>query len=79
MIGIVLKGHDYKYEVSELVKLFTSDFKFLDDLYKRNIFEKVSMGLALFPITTLFRIASPICQIKYGTNSEKNLFLIFST
>ncbi|MDY4575506.1 MAG: coproporphyrinogen dehydrogenase HemZ [Intestinibacter sp.] len=31
MVGIVLKGHDYKYEVSELVKLFTSDFKFLDE------------------------------------------------
>lgn len=28
MIGVVLKGHDYKYEVSELIKLFTSDFRF---------------------------------------------------
>ena len=31
MIGIVLKGHDYKYEVSELIKLFTSDFRFIDE------------------------------------------------
>lgn len=31
MIGIVLKGHDYKYEVSELIKLFTSEFKFLEE------------------------------------------------
>lgn len=31
MIGVVLKGHDYKYEVSELIKLFTSDFRFIED------------------------------------------------
>ena len=31
MIGVVLKGHDYKYEVSELIKLFTSDFRFIDE------------------------------------------------
>ena len=30
MIGVVLKGHDFKYEVSELVKLFTSEFRMLD-------------------------------------------------
>ena len=27
MIGVVLKGHDYKYEVSELIKLFTSELE----------------------------------------------------
>ena len=31
MIGIVLKGHDFKYEVSELVKLFTSELRFIDE------------------------------------------------
>ena len=31
MIGVVLKGHDFKYEVSELIKLFTSDFRFIDN------------------------------------------------
>ena len=31
MIGVVLKGHDFKYEVSELIKLFTSDFRFIDE------------------------------------------------
>ena len=31
MIGIVLKGHDLKYEVSELVKLFTSELRFIDE------------------------------------------------
>ena len=30
MIGVVLKGHDFKYEVSELIKLFTSNFRFID-------------------------------------------------
>lgn len=30
MIGIVLKGHDFKYEVSELIKLFTSEFRMID-------------------------------------------------
>lgn len=30
MIGIILKGHDYKYEVAELLKLFTTQFKFID-------------------------------------------------
>lgn len=31
MIGVVLKGHDFNYEVSELIKLFTSDFRFIDE------------------------------------------------
>ena len=31
MIGVVLKGHDFKYEVSELIKLFTSDFRILEN------------------------------------------------
>ena len=30
MIGVVLKGHDFKYEVSELIKLFTSEFRMID-------------------------------------------------
>ena len=30
MIGVVLKGHDFKYEVSELIKLFTSEFRIID-------------------------------------------------
>lgn len=30
MIGVVLKGHDYKYEVAELIKLFTTDFEFVE-------------------------------------------------
>lgn len=31
MIGVVLKGHEFNYEVSELIKLFTSDFRFIDN------------------------------------------------
>lgn len=30
MIGVVLKGHDYKYEVAELIKLFTTGFEFVE-------------------------------------------------
>ncbi|MCC0667920.1 coproporphyrinogen III oxidase [Clostridioides sp. ZZV14-6153] len=30
MLDVFLKGHDYKYEVAELIKLFTSEFKFND-------------------------------------------------
>ena len=31
MLNIVLRGHDYEYEVSELIKLFTSDFEYTDN------------------------------------------------
>ncbi|KXZ39435.1 oxygen-independent coproporphyrinogen-3 oxidase [Alkalithermobacter thermoalcaliphilus JW-YL-7 = DSM 7308] len=30
MLNIFLKGHDYRYEVGELVKIFTSNFRFED-------------------------------------------------
>lgn len=52
MIGVVLKGHDFKYEVSELIKLFTSEFRFIDSrdcmmvvdnnifFYNNNVFSK---------------------------------------
>lgn len=30
MLYVFLKGHDYKYEVAELIKLFTNEFKFND-------------------------------------------------
>ena len=35
MIGVLLKGHDYKYEVAELIKLFTTDFEFLEEKMER--------------------------------------------
>lgn len=38
MLGIELKGHDYKYEIAELFKLFTTQFKFIKEDEK---FEKV--------------------------------------
>lgn len=31
MIDIILKGHDFKYEISELVKLFTNNFRFVEN------------------------------------------------
>lgn len=41
MISVVLKGHDYKYEVAELIKLFTSDFEFVDKKSFGRILENV--------------------------------------
>lgn len=29
MLYVFLKGHDYKYEVAELIKLFTNEFSLL--------------------------------------------------
>lgn len=52
MLGVVLKGHDYNYEVAELLKLFTTQFKFVDSkdvgmilentviVYNDNVFSK---------------------------------------
>lgn len=31
MISVILKGHDFKYEVAELLKLFTTQFEFVDE------------------------------------------------
>ena len=30
MLNVILKGHDFKYEVAELIKLFTTQFNFVD-------------------------------------------------
>ena len=30
MLNVILKNHDFKYEVTELIKLFTSDFNFVE-------------------------------------------------
>ena len=30
MLSVILKGHDFKYEVAELIKLFTTQFNFAD-------------------------------------------------
>lgn len=45
MIKVILEGHDYEYEVSELIKLFTSDFEYTsedensdDTLIKNRVF-----------------------------------------
>lgn len=48
MIGVVLKGHDFKYEVSELIKLFTSDFRFIDSkdcmmVVENTVFSTITM------------------------------------
>lgn len=36
MINVLLRNHDYKYEIGELIKLFTSEFKFIEDEYDKN-------------------------------------------
>ncbi|MFR9069196.1 MAG: coproporphyrinogen dehydrogenase HemZ [Paraclostridium sp.] len=38
MLGVKLQGHDYKYEVAELLKLFTTQFKFINS---NDEFEKI--------------------------------------
>lgn len=39
MIGIILNGHDFKYEVSELIKLFTNNFEYVDEKHYGRILE----------------------------------------
>ena len=39
MLNIVLKGHNYKYEISEFLRLFTSSFDFIEDV-DDGIFER---------------------------------------
>lgn len=41
MIGVILKGHDYKYEVAELIKLFTAQFEFIEEKSFGRILENV--------------------------------------
>ena len=41
MIGVLLKGHDYKYEVAELIKLFTTEFEFVEEKNFGRILENV--------------------------------------
>ena len=33
MLKVIIKGQDFKYEVAELIKLFTTQFKFVDNKY----------------------------------------------
>jgi coproporphyrinogen dehydrogenase HemZ len=43
MLGVELKGHDYKYEVAELLKLFTTQFRFINsnDGFERILINEV--------------------------------------
>lgn len=45
MLGVELKGHDYKYEVAELLKLFTTQFRFTKDNeeYDKRIINSVNI------------------------------------
>ena len=43
MLGIELKGHDYKYEIAELFKLFTTQFKFIkeDEKFEKTLIKQL--------------------------------------
>ena len=45
MLGVELKGHDYKYEVAELLQLFTTQFRFIKDNeeYDKRIINSVNI------------------------------------
>ncbi|OPJ56776.1 coproporphyrinogen dehydrogenase HemZ [Alkalithermobacter paradoxus] len=44
MLNIILRGHDYKYEVGELIKLFTSKFKFVDNVLDKTLLNEVQVN-----------------------------------
>ncbi|MGL6106516.1 coproporphyrinogen dehydrogenase HemZ [Romboutsia sp.] len=60
MIGVLLKGHDYKYEVAELIKLFTTDFEFI---------EKKNLGRILENVVYVYN-DTLIAKSKYYENYE---------
>lgn len=43
MLGIELKGHDYKYEIAELFKLFTTQFRFIkeNEQFERTLINEI--------------------------------------
>ena len=41
MLNVILKNHDFKYEVAELIKLFTSDFQFVENKSFGMVLERV--------------------------------------
>ncbi|HBG0412061.1 TPA: coproporphyrinogen dehydrogenase HemZ, partial [Clostridioides difficile] len=54
MLYVFLKGHDYKYEVAELIKLFTSEFKFKDSNANNNIESKHLINRLIYENGVLF-------------------------
>ncbi|XTR37492.1 coproporphyrinogen dehydrogenase HemZ [Paraclostridium tenue] len=57
MLGVKLQGHDYKYEVAELLKLFTTQFKFInsnDEFEKILINEVIIKDKQIESITKLY-------------------------
>lgn len=60
MIGVILKGHDYKYEVAELIKLFTTTFEFI---------EQKSFGRMLENVLYVYN-DNVISKTKYYENYE---------
>ena len=56
MLGIELKGHDYKYEVAELLKLFTTQFRFINgnDVFGNILINEVSVEKDQIKSTTKY-------------------------
>ena len=61
MLGVKLQGHDYKYEVAELLKLFTTQFKFINS---NDEFEKILINEVIIKDKQIESIA------KYYENKE---------
>ncbi|MGL5756176.1 MAG: coproporphyrinogen dehydrogenase HemZ [Paraclostridium sp.] len=56
MLGIELKGHDYKYEVAELLKLFTTQFRFINgnDVFENILINEISVEKDQIKSTTKY-------------------------
>ena len=56
MLGIELKGHDYKYEIAELFKLFTTQFKFIkeDEKFEKALINEFIKGEDYIKSTTKY-------------------------
>lgn len=56
MLGIELKGHDYKYEIAELFKLFTTQFKFIkeDEKFEKTLINEFVKDESYIKSTTKY-------------------------
>lgn len=56
MLGIELRGHDYKYEIAELFKLFTTQFRFIKDNeeFERKVINEINIDNNSIISTTKF-------------------------
>lgn len=69
MLGIKLEGHDYKYEVAELFKLFTTQFRFIknDEVYENLIINEIDIDNKLIKSTTKYYEQNELKIVKEET------------